>query len=318
MDVDITGSANVRFAEGLPQLDAWGKLRTSGATPMGEYVFGQEEVLDNNFSCVKLEGGYVTYDNTRNSVRIGIDDAVGSVADAFAGATTNTYHRYIAGASHLYAGTARINDPGATGSTRRWGMFDANNGFFFLVGTGGTGATDATGFGVCVRSSIPGIAQKDTIIPRSEWNGDKLDGSGDSQEVIDLSHLNIWWIDVQWHGSGRVRFGTYVDGARVVCHEYYQGNRYDQAMSQTTSLPVCFSNKSTASTGSNLFIETWSAAVWTEADLDLRMFGQPATYASSHETITADIGDDWQYLFSLSPEELLSNGEVNHTLYMPT
>ena len=50
MDVDITGSANIRFAEGLPQLDAWGKLRTSGATHIGDYVFGQKEILDNNFS----------------------------------------------------------------------------------------------------------------------------------------------------------------------------------------------------------------------------------------------------------------------------
>ena len=34
LDVDITGSAKIRFAEGLPQLDAWGKLRVSGATQL--------------------------------------------------------------------------------------------------------------------------------------------------------------------------------------------------------------------------------------------------------------------------------------------
>jgi len=318
MDVDITGSANVRFAEGLPQLDAWGKLRTTGATSLGEYVFGQPEILNNNFATNELEGGYVTYEVDRNSVKIGVDDQVGNVADAFAGATSNTYHRYVAGSSHLYAGTARINDPNATGSVRRWGLFDANNGFFFSVGAGGVGATDATGFVVAVRSSIPSAPQKDTLIPRNTWNGDRLDGTGDSQEVLDLTKANIWWIDIQWHGAGRVRFGTYVDGQRVVCHSYYQGNRFDQAMSQTASLPVCFANKATAGTGSNLFIETWSAAVWTETTLDVRSFGQPTTYASDHTTITADIGDDWQYLFSLSPEQLLDSGEVNHTLYMPT
>jgi len=318
MDVDITGSANVRFAEGLPQLDAWGKLRTTGATSLGEYVFGQPEILNNNFAKTSFEGGYITYEVDRNSVKVGIDDQVGTVANAFAAMTSNTYHRYVAGSSHLYAGTARLNDPAATGSVRRWGLFDSNNGFFFIVGAGGTGAADATGFGVCIRSSIPSAPQKDTIIPRSEWNGDKLDGTGDSQEVLDLTHANIWWIDIQWHGAGRVRFGTYVDGQRVVCHSYYQGNRFDQAMSQTASLPVCFANKGTAGTGSNLFIETWSAAVWTETTLDVRSFGQPSTYASSHATVTADIGDDWQYLFSLSPEQLLDSGEVNHSLYMPT
>lgn len=320
MDVDITGSANVRFAEGLPQLDAWGKLRTSGATPLGQYVFAQENVLTNNFSPSELSGGYVTYSDTRKSVTIGINhlDSEFVAADGFAANSSNTYHHYVAGSSHLYAGTCRLNDPTATGTTRSWGMFDANNGFFFEVGTGGVNAVDDTGFNVVIRSSIPEAPVKDLKIPRADWNGDKLDGTGDSQAVLDLENANIWWIDIQWHGSGRVRFGTYVDGQRVVCHSYYHGNNYAYAMSQTASLNCCWSIKSTAATNSTLFMETWSASVWTENNLDLRTFGQPATYASPHTTVTANISDNWQYLFSLSPEELLPNGDVNHSLYTPT
>lgn len=326
MDVDITGSANVRFAEGLPQLDAWGKLRTSGATPLGQYVFSQENILTNNFSPSELSGGYVTFSDTRKSVSIGINhlDSEFVAADGFAANSSNSYHHYTAGSSHLYAGTCRLNDPNATGTTRSWGMFDANNGFFFQVGTGGLGATDNTGFNVVIRSSIPEASVKDLKIPRADWNGDKLDGTGDSQAIVDLSHSNIWWIDVQWHGSGRVRFGTYVDGQRVVCHSYYHGNNYEYAMSQTASLNVCWSIKSTAATNSTLFLETWSASVWTESNVDLRTYGQPATYASNHvEVINAPDAalpenQGWQYLFSLSPEELLSNGDVNHTLYVPT
>jgi len=320
MDVDITGSANVRFAEGLPQLDAWGKLRTNGATPLGQYVFSQENILTNNFSPSQIAGGYVSFSDTRKSVSIGINhlDAEFVAADGFAANSSNTYHHYTAGSSHLYAGTCRLNDPSATGTTRSWGMFDANNGFFFQVGTGGVNAVDDTGFNVVIRSSVPEAPVKDLKIPRADWNGDKLDGTGDSQAVLDLENANIWWIDIQWHGSGRVRFGTYVDGQRVVCHSYYHGNNYQYAMSQTASLNVCWSIKSTAATNSTLFMETWSASVWTESNIDLRTYGQPATYASSHATVTANISDNWQYLFSLSPEELLSNGDVNHSLYAPT
>ena len=103
MDVDITGSANVRFAEGLPQLDAWGKLRTNGATPLGQYVFGQENVLTDNFSPSELSGGYVTYSDTRKSVSIGINhlDSEFVAADGFAANSSNTYHHYTAGSSHL-------------------------------------------------------------------------------------------------------------------------------------------------------------------------------------------------------------------------
>lgn len=314
MDVDITGSANVRFAEGLPQLDAWGKLRTSGAVQLGDYVFAQEAVLNDNFSPIELAGGYVDFSNTRHAVKVGVDYTV-NPTDGFASSSTNAYHHYIAGSSHLYAGTARLNSPATAGAIRRWGYFDANNGFFFMVGSGGSDATDATGFSVVVRSNIPEALQKDTVIPRSDWNGDKLDGTGDSQVTLDLSKVNLWWIDVQWHGAGRVRFGVYEKGQRVVCHSYYQGNIQEQAMSQTASLPCCFAVKSTASLTTDLYIESWSAAVWSESTVDLRAYGAPATYASPHTTVD---DTDWVYLFSLSPRELHSNGEVNHTLYTPT
>ena len=226
MDVDITGSAKIRFNEGQPQLDAWGKLRVSGATHLGDYVFGQEEKVTDNFATVGFDGGYTTWSNDRKSVRIGIDPSPAApetfdAAAAFAGMTSNTYHHYFPGSSHLYMSTCALNNPTQTGSTRRWGMFDANNGFFFVLGTGGSGATDNTGFCAVIRSNASAAIAgrgKDFIIPRSEWNGDKLDGTGDSQETLDLSKDNIWWIDVQWHGSGRVRFGTYLDGQRIVCH----------------------------------------------------------------------------------------------------
>lgn len=327
MDVDITGSAKIRFNEGQPQLDAWGKLRTSGATHIGDYVFGQREKLTDNFSSVEIDGGYVTWSNSTKAVRIGVDPTptaptVFSGSSAFAGATSDTYHHYFPGSSHLYMATAALNNPTQANSTRRWGLFDANNGFFFMIGTGGSGASDSSGFCVVIRNSAPlAVADrgsKDYIIPRSAWNGDKLDGTGDSQEVVDLSHDNIWWLDTAWHGAGRVRFGTYVDGQRVVCHEYYHGNRYEYAMSQTASLPICFSNKSTGTTSNELWIDTWSASVWSETTLDLRESGKASTYASSHTSITANIDDNWQYLFSLSPKELIDTGIVNHSLYLPT
>lgn len=317
MDVDITGSANIRFAEGLPQLDAWGKLRVNGAVQLGDYVFSQRNVFDDNFSPIKLAGGYTDYETQRHSIKVGIDYTV-DAANGFASASTNSYHHYIAGSSHLYAGTALLNSPASTGSIRRWGLFDANNGFFFQLGTGGVNNTDSTGLVCVVRSSIPEAAQKDTIIAREDWNGDKLDGTGDSGATLDLENVNIWWIDIQWHGAGRTRFGTYIDGQRVICHSYYQGNSQPYAVNQTTSLPCCFSNKSTIGTTTDLYIESWSAAVWTESNVDLRAYGSPATYASPHAEITANVSDDWQYLYSLCPRELHTNGEVNHTLYTPT
>ena len=312
LDVDITGSANIRFAEGLPQLDAWGKLRVAGATHIGDYVFGQEEVLTDNFSPAQLQGASVSYNDNRNSVTIKVpssSDPDYVAGQGFASCSSNLYHHYVAGSSHLYMGTARLNNPTATGSSRNWGLFDANNGFIFNVDNNGN-------FNVIVRSSVTG-SKVDNVIARADWNGDTVDGTGDSQSTLDLANDNIYWIDIQWHGAGRVRFGTYIDGARVTMHSYYHGNNYDVAMSQTTSLPVCWSIKRTSG-AEELFLETWSASVWTETTLDLNEKGNSKSFASTHTTITANATDPWQYLFSLSPRVLLSNGETNHTLYMPT
>jgi hypothetical protein len=121
LDVDITGSANIRFAEGLPQLDAWGKLRVSGGTQLGDYVFGQEEVFTANFSPVELSGGYADYSNTRHSIKIGVDNTV-DAANGFASSSSNQYHHYVAGSSHLWAGTALLNSPATTGQHSSMGI----------------------------------------------------------------------------------------------------------------------------------------------------------------------------------------------------
>ena len=324
LDVDNQGSANVRFAEGQPQLDAWGKLRTSGATMLGNYVFGGEAKVTDNFSPVEIDGGYIDYDQTRKSVKVGFDHTVVTGA-TFAGNTSNTYHPYIPGSSHLWQGTFLLNSPssgdGTNGAYRRWGLFDADNGFFFQLGkdgyTKGTASTTNEGFCVVIRTKTSGTVTN-TIIPQDDFNGDKLDGSGRSQLTFDLEKNNQYWIDAQWHGAGRVRFGTYLNGTRIVMHTYYAGNIETVAMSQTASLPSCTSIKSAGTPLTSLYIETWAQSVWSETELTPTEFGKPSTYASTHATVTANIDSDWQYLFSMSPKEVLSDGRVDHALFMPT
>ena len=113
-----------------------------------------------NFSQVEIDTGYVNYDTTRKSVKVGYE-AVGVTAATFAGNTSNTYHPYIPDSSHLWQGTFLLNSPsegdGVDGATRRWGLFDADNGFFFQLEkdghTAGTASTTDEGF----RSSYSNI-----------------------------------------------------------------------------------------------------------------------------------------------------------------
>lgn len=301
LDIDNTGSANIRFAEGLPQLDAFGKLRVSGATLLGEYVFSNG-TLPTQFSSTLAGNGTITWDqNTRAVVLTNT-----TTANSHTSYTSNTYHHYFAGSSHLFIGTLALGDSGKANLMREWGMFDDKNGFIFKL--------DGTTLGVEIRNNTSGNVVNN-FISRSLWNKDKLDGTGPSQMSLDLTKDNIYWIDVQWLGAGRVRFGTYHLGQRVVCHEYYHGNTSTGPVTAMGSLPVCIHQMNMGTTGSTSEIRAWCLAVWTETNLDVRTTASTALHSFSK---TISVNDTYQYIGCLSPKENLPNNQPNRSLYWPT
>lgn len=301
VDVDATGSMNVRFSEGLPQLDAFGKLRTSGATILGEYVFSSG-ILQSQFNGMFMDGGSASWDQNSRALVLTNTTANG----AHSSYTSNTYHHYFPGSSHLFIGTFALGDSGKTGLMREWGLFDDRNGFFFML--------NGTTLGVGFRSNTSGSVVQ-TFIPRSDWNGDPVDGTGSSGMNLDVTKDNIYWIDVQWLGAGRVRFGTYHEGQRVVIHEHYHGNTSTAPITAMASLPVCIHQMNTGATGSTSEIRAFCIAVWTESNLDVRTTSGPALASFSKEITT---NDQYYYLGTLSPALNLPNGQPNRSLYWPT
>lgn len=301
LDVDNTGSANIRFAEGLPQLDAFGKLRVSGATLLGEYVFSNG-ILPTQFSGIYRNGGEVTWDTNSRALILRNTTA----NDSHTSHTSNTYHHYFPGSSQLFIGTFALGDTGKMGLMREWGMFDDKNGFFFMQDDGV--------LGVGIRSNASGAVVQQ-FIPQSNWDVDRADGTGRSKMNLDVTKDNIYWIDVQWLGAGRVRFGTYYNGQRVVLHEYYHGNNFSLPVSAMGSLPVCVHQMNMTATGSTSEIRAWCMAVWTESTLDVRNSASTALQSFSK---TVSTNDAYTYMGALSPRESLPNGQPNRTLYWPT
>jgi hypothetical protein len=301
LDIDNTGSANIRFYEGNPQLDAFGKLRVSGATLLGEYVFSSS-ILPTQFAGVVRNGGTVTWDNLSRAVVLTNTTA----NDSDTSHTSNTYHHYFPGSSQLFIGTVALGDTGKMGLMREWGMFDDKNGFYFMQDDGV--------MGVGIRSNVTGSIQN-VFIPKSDWNVDRADGTGRSQMILDVTKDNIYWIDVQWLGAGRVRFGTYYNGQRVVLHEYYHGNNFAYPLTAMGSLPVCLHQMNMTATGSVSEMRAWCMAVWTESNLDVRTSASSSLQSFSK---TVSTNDTYVYMGTLSPRENLPNGQPNRSLYWPT
>jgi hypothetical protein len=249
-----------------------------------------------------MDGGSASWDS--NSRALVLTNT--TTSGAHSSYTSNTYHHYFPGSSHLFIGTFALGDSGKTNLMREWGMFDDKNGFFFML--------NGTSLGVGFRSNTSG-AVVDTFIPRADWNGDPANGTGPSGMNLDVTKDNIYWIDVQWLGAGRIRYGTYYNGQRVVLHEHYHGNNGVAPITAMASLPVCIHQMNTGTTGSTSEIRAFCMSVWTESNVDVRATAAPSLQSF---TTTVSTNNVYQYMGTLAPAVTLPNGQPNRSLYWPT
>lgn len=318
VNVDNTGSMNIRFSEGLPQLDAFGRLRVSGGTTLGDYIFAYN-TLPNDFSTRKVGNATTSHDIDLRAIKLvcpsgvpaaGSSDAAGGF-DLVAH-TTNTYHHYFPGYSHEAIMTVALGDTGKNGCTRNWGYFDSQNGYMFRCDDA------SSGLKLVIRTNTSGSVTETVI---TEFNGDPVDGTGDSQMTLSLTDDNIYWIDIQWLGAGRVRFGTYHRGQRVVIHEHYHEGTVNEGKpsSQTGALPICFSMKNSTSQASETVMLAWCAAVHTEHDVALAEFGtnRLETITKTFDPTSLENGQEYELVGVLAPVKTITGDVSNRSLYLP-
>jgi hypothetical protein len=78
-------------------------------------------------------------------------------------------------------------------------------------------------------------------IPQSQWNLDRCDGTGPSGYNIDISKMQMAYIDYTWYGAGFIRFGfRAVNGNIVYCHKMPNNNVNTNAYMRSGNLPARF------------------------------------------------------------------------------
>lgn len=78
-------------------------------------------------------------------------------------------------------------------------------------------------------------------IPQSSWNMDKMDGTGPSGYNIDITNMQMAYIDYTWYGAGFIRFGfRAVNGEIVYCHKMPNNNLKKSAYMRSGNLPGRF------------------------------------------------------------------------------
>lgn len=90
----------------------------------------------------------------------------------------------------------------------------------------------------------------ETRVLQSEWNVDKLDGTGPSDVVLDISKAQILFSEYEWLGVGSVRLGFAIDGQFIVAHQFNHANYVESPYITTASLPVRYEIENTGTTAS--------------------------------------------------------------------
>lgn len=255
LSVDGRGSASVRFAEGQPILSGFGNLKVAQERALGVYE-SSLDTYSSLFTTVASNGGLLSYSPVESSEVLRVTGVLGSAVKI----TTNRYHYYNPGTSNIYKMTVATGDAGKVGNTRRWGAFDDNDGLFF--------ALEDTTLKVVIRNSTSGSVVE-TKVNQADWNIDKLDGTGISGFNVDLTKINVYWLDYQWLGAGRVRFGVYgADGSRLTCHQFENAGANSLPYMRTGTLPARLENVNTAATGSTSELRSVCIGVYAEGTFE--------------------------------------------------
>ena len=78
----------------------------------------------------------------------------------------------------------------------------------------------------------------ETRVPQSQWNIDRCDGTGPSGFNVDLSKMQMFYMDYSWYGAGFVRWGFRgADGNVVYCHKMINNNVNYEAHMRSGNLP---------------------------------------------------------------------------------
>ena len=76
-------------------------------------------------------------------------------------------------------------------------------------------------------------------VPQASWNLDKCDGTGPSGYNLDLTRMQMFYIDYSWYGAGSVRFGFRDTVGKVIyCHRFYNNNINFEAYMRSGNLPA--------------------------------------------------------------------------------
>jgi len=222
-------------------LDAFGRLRVSNLHTIFDVKFINDSTA--LFFNTVTSGGTLTRISGESSNNLIVSAGAGNYVIT----QTKRYFNYQSGKSQLAFFTGILSKQANV--TKRIGSFDSvttnpyapKNGLYFEA--------DGTNVSVNVVKNTTGI----TKIIQSNWNLDKFNGSGGTDNpsgiLLDFTKSQIFVIDFEWLGVGRIRYGFNINGVTYYCHEVLNANNIIGVFIAYPNLPIRYEIRSTGGAG---------------------------------------------------------------------
>ena len=79
----------------------------------------------------------------------------------------------------------------------------------------------------------------DTRVGQADWNIDRADGTGPSGYTLDITKIQMCYMDYSWYGAGKIRFGFKDQNGHVkYVHEFKHNNRLTESYFRSGNLPA--------------------------------------------------------------------------------
>ncbi len=236
--VETTTTNGLEFAQRSTfgdsfQTDSFGRLRVS----LPNVVYDNYEIQGKKtlvWSELVAGAGSMTHVANQSAVQFSVGTA--DVDKCIRSSKKLTL--YTPGTSILVFLTG-VMGVGAINSNQRMGIYNINNGVFF--------EQSDLKMGVVIRSNTSGGPQ-DRRVNQEDWNIDTCDGNGPSGVTLDFTKTQIFVMDLEWLGVGRVRMGFVHEGKFLLCHEFVHNNQLTTVYMKSAILPITYEVQNTGTT----------------------------------------------------------------------
>jgi hypothetical protein len=267
--IDDISKAVVPESVGPMAIDAFGRQRVS--TPLTLFDSSHRYRDNGLWNTSTASGGVAVFSPNEGLVNLEVNNTAGSQVLR----ETTKVFSYQPGKSLLVFNTF-VMAPAQTNLRQRVGYFGTQNGIYIQL-------NDNT-LSFVERSLVTGIVTE-SIVNQSAWNVDKMDGTGPSGVILDITKAQILFMDIEWLGEGTVRLGFVIDGAFILCHRFNHANLITSTYITTASLPLRYEITNTGATAVSSTLKQVCSTVISEGGYELRgaqqAIGTPITAPTS-------------------------------------